>query len=90
MDSQRDAEKQVVSPSLLPQKWEMEYVENFFDERFAFMDSEWLPRGGISLEREEEVCGEFSGQQREKQDLTHVDPMLYSRPSECPGEKKCT
>ena len=49
MDSQRDAEKQVVSPSLLPQKWEMEYVENFFDERFAFMDSKWLPRGGISL-----------------------------------------
>ena len=49
MDSQCDAEKQVVSPSLLPQKWEMEYVENFFDERFAFMDSEWLPRGGISL-----------------------------------------
>ena len=49
MDSQRDAEKQVVSPSLLLQKWEMEYVENFFDERFAFMDSEWLPRGGISL-----------------------------------------
>ena len=41
MDLQRDAEKQVVSPSLLPQKWEMEYVENFFDERFAFMDSEW-------------------------------------------------
>ena len=49
MDSQCDAEKQVVSPSLLPQKWEMEYVENFFDKRFAFMDSEWLPRGGISL-----------------------------------------
>ena len=42
MDSQRDAEKQVVSLSLLPQKWEMEYIENFFDERFAFMDSEWL------------------------------------------------
>ena len=36
MDSQHDAEKQVVSPSLLSQKWEMEYVENFFDERFAF------------------------------------------------------
>ena len=49
MDLQCDAEKQVVSPSLLPQKWEMEYVENFFDERFAFMDSEWLPRDGISL-----------------------------------------
>ena len=49
MDSQRDAGKQVVSPSLLPQKWEMEYIKNFFDERFAFMDSEWLPRGGISL-----------------------------------------
>ena len=47
MDLQRDAEKQVVSPSLLPQKWEMEYGENFFDERFAFMDSEWLPRGGL-------------------------------------------
>ena len=46
MDSQHDAEKY---PSLLLQKWEMEYVENFFDERFAFMDSEWLPRGGISL-----------------------------------------
>ena len=42
MDSQRDAEKQVVSLSLLPQKWGMEYVENFFDVRFAFMDSEWL------------------------------------------------
>ena len=49
MDSQRDGEKQVVSLSLLLQKWEMDYVENFFDERFAFMDSEWLPRGGISL-----------------------------------------
>ena len=49
MDLQCDAEKQVVSPSLLPQKWEMEYVENFFDERFAFMDSEWLPHDGISL-----------------------------------------
>ena len=47
MDSQHDAEKQVVSP-LLPQKWEMEYVENFFDENFAFMDSEWLPCGEIS------------------------------------------
>ena len=44
MDLQCDAEKQVVSPSLLPQKWEMEHIENFFDERFAFMDSEWLPR----------------------------------------------
>ena len=49
MDSQCDTEKQVVSSSLLPQKWEMEYIENFFDERFAFMDSEWLPCGGISL-----------------------------------------
>ena len=49
MDSQHDAEKQVVSPSLLPQKLEMEYVENFFDERFAFMDSKWLSRGGILL-----------------------------------------
>ena len=49
MDLQRDAEKQVVSPSLFLQKWGMEYVENFFDERFAFMDSEWLPRDGISL-----------------------------------------
>ena len=29
-------------------------VKNFFDERFApaFMDSEWLPRGGGSLENE--------------------------------------
>ena len=53
MDSQLDAEKQVTvvspGPSLLPQKWKMEYVENFFDERFAFMDSKWLPCGGISL-----------------------------------------
>ena len=36
MDSQRDAEKQVVSPSLFPQKWEMEYVENFFDGQRMF------------------------------------------------------
>ena len=57
MDSQRDAGKQVeeiVSPALLPQEWELEHVKNFFDPRFAFMDSEWLPRNGIPLESEQQ------------------------------------
>lgn len=47
MDSQRHAAKQintVVSPSLLPNQWEMKDVEEFYDKRFDFMqDSEWLP-----------------------------------------------
>ena len=47
-----DQVKEIVSPSLLPQEWEMGLVKKFFDERFAFMDSEWLPRGGVSLENE--------------------------------------
>ena len=53
MDSQRNAVehvKEIVSPSLLPQKWEMDLVKNFFDERYDFMDSKWLPRGGVSVE----------------------------------------
>ena len=53
MNSQHNAVEQVkeiISPSLLPQKWEIDLVKNFFDERFAFMDSEWLLRGGVSLE----------------------------------------
>lgn len=74
MDSQCDAVEQVeeiVSPLLLPQKWEMELVKNFYDERFAFMYSEWLPHGGLSLESElsdVELCDEFGKQQQEQQD----------------------
>ena len=47
MDSQRDAGKQIkpiVSPSLLPNRWEMNDVKEFYDENFDFMqDPEWLP-----------------------------------------------
>ena len=47
MDSQKDADKQIepiVSPSLLPNEWEMNDVEEFYDKRFDFMqDPEWLP-----------------------------------------------
>ena len=42
--------KEIVSPSLLPQEWEMDDVRKFFDPRFAFMDSEWLPRHGYPEE----------------------------------------
>ena len=47
MDSQKDAGKQIepiISPSILPNKWEMSDVKEFYDERFDFMqDPEWLP-----------------------------------------------
>ena len=47
MDLQKDAGKHIdpiVSPSLLPNKWEMNDVEEFHDKRFDFMqDSEWPP-----------------------------------------------
>ena len=72
IDSQRNAVEQVkeiVSPSLLPQKWEMDLAKNFFDERFAFMDSEWLPHGGVSLENE--LSGDFDlGEQQDPQPST--------------------
>ena len=71
MDSQRNAVEQVkelVSPSLLPQKWEMDFVKNFLDERFAFMDSEWLPRSGVSLENELSSDFVLGEQQQEQQD----------------------
>ena len=56
--------KEIVSPSLLPQKWEMDLVKNFFDKRLVFMDSEWLPRGGVSLENE--PSGDFDlGEQQD-------------------------
>ena len=51
MDSQRNAVEQVkeiVSPSLLPQNERWTLLKNF-DERFAIMNSESLPRGGVSL-----------------------------------------
>ena len=51
MESEHD-KSEIVSPSLLPQEYEMEYVRNFFDSRFAFLGSEWLPRNGVSLETE--------------------------------------
>jgi len=65
MDSQRDAcniyactkqAEEIVSSSLLPQEWEMEYVKNFFDPRFAFMDSKWLPahHNGIPSESKQQ------------------------------------
>lgn len=40
----------VASPSLLiATKWAIECVKNLFDAKFAFMDSKWLPHGGVSL-----------------------------------------
>ena len=46
MDSQKDAGKQIepiVIPSLLPNEWEMNDVEEFYDKWFDFMqDPEWL------------------------------------------------
>ena len=47
IDLQRDAGKQIkpiISPSLLPNRWEMNDVNEFYDENFDFMqDPEWLP-----------------------------------------------
>ena len=71
MTSQRNAVEQVkeiVSPSLLPQKWEMDLIKNFFDKRFAFMDSEWLPCSGVSLENELSSDFDLGEQQQEQQD----------------------
>lgn len=43
---------EIVSPLLLPQEYEMEYVQSFFDPRFTFLGSEWLPYNRIPLETE--------------------------------------
>ena len=47
MDSQRDAGKQIepiVRPSLLPNRWELNDVKEFYDKNFDFMqDPELLP-----------------------------------------------
>ena len=52
MDSQKDVAKQmepIVSPSLLPNQWEMNDVREFYDPRFDFMqDPEWLPRAPVA------------------------------------------
>ena len=60
MDSQCNAVekvKEIVSPSLLPQKWKMDLVKSFLDKRFTFTDSEWLPLGEVSLENK--LSGDF-------------------------------
>ena len=43
---------EIVNPLLLPQEYEMEYVQSFFDPRFTFLGSEWLPNNRIPLETE--------------------------------------
>ena len=52
MDSQKDAAEQmepIVSPSLLPNQWEMNDVREFYDPRFNFMqDPEWLPGAPVA------------------------------------------
>ena len=83
MDSQRNAidqGKEIVSPSLLPQEWEMGLVKNFFDERFAFMDSEWLLRGGISLENKLSVDFDLGKQRKELQDPRPIASTEPKRP----------